>query len=120
MELLVASAIGVMTAAGIYLMLRLRTFPVVVGLALLSNAVNVFLIASGRLTVNQPPVLRDHAASGTYADPLPQALVLTAIVIAFGMTALAVILALGAFLSSETDRIDTTDTDSAAREEGQS
>lgn len=103
MELLVALAIGLMTGVGVYLMLRLRTFPVVLGLALLTYAVNVFLFAAGRLTVNEPPVLTDAA---TYADPLPQALVLTAIVIAFGMTALAVILALGAYLNSGDDALD--------------
>ena len=103
MELLFAIAIGVMTASGVYLMLRLRTFPVVLGLSMLTYAVNVFLFASGRLTVGAPPVLLEPAP---YADPLPQALVLTAIVIAFGMTALAVILALGAYLQSGTDAID--------------
>lgn len=103
MELLVACAIGVMTAGGVYLMLRLRTFPVVLGISLLTYAVNTFLFASGRLTLNAPPVLIEPAP---YADPLPQALVLTAIVIAFGMTALAVILALGAYLNSGTDALD--------------
>ena len=103
MELLFATAIGVMTAVGVYLMLRLRTFPVVLGLSMLTYAVNVFLFASGRLTLNAPPVLSDAAV---YADPLPQALVLTAIVIAFGMTALVVLLALGAYVASGTDRLD--------------
>ncbi|MGM0583155.1 MAG: Na+/H+ antiporter subunit C [Pseudomonadota bacterium] len=109
MELLVASAVGALTAVGVYLVLRLRTFPVILGMAILSYAVNVFLFATGRLAVNLPPVLRDHEASGAYTDPLPQALVLTAIVISFGMTAVVVMLALGAYLSSGTDRIDTDD-----------
>ena len=104
MELLVASAIGVLTAAGIYLVLRLHTFPVILGLSLLTYAVNVFLFASGRLAIDLPPVLSKTAEG--YTDPLPQALVLTAIVISFGMTAVVVMLALGAYLSSETDRID--------------
>lgn len=104
MELLIASAVGVLTAAGVYLVLRLRTFPVIVGTAFLSYAVNIFLFASGRLAVHQPPVLNDAATS--YSDPLPQALVLTAIVISFGMTAVAVMVALGAYLSSEDDHID--------------
>jgi multicomponent K+:H+ antiporter subunit C len=103
MELLVALAIALMTGVGVYLMLRLRTFPVVLGLSLLTYAVNVFLFASGRLVVNEPPVL---SGAASYADPLPQALVLTAIVIAFGMTALAVILALGAYLNSGDDALD--------------
>jgi len=113
MEFLVASSVGTMTAAGIYLILRLRTFPVVLGTAMLSYAVNVFLFASGRLVVNLPPVISDSASG--YTDPLPQALVLTAIVIAFGMTALVVILSLGAYLESGTDRIDTADDAEDAR-----
>ncbi len=104
MELLVSSAIGILTAAGIYLVLRLRTFPVVVGTALLTYAVNVFLFASGGLTVNRPPILRDGVE--TYADPLPQALVLTAIVISFGMTAVVVVIALGAYLGAGEDRVN--------------
>ncbi|PWE31288.1 Na+/H+ antiporter subunit C [Maritimibacter sp. 55A14] len=104
MELLVASTIGVLTAAGIYLVLRLRTFPVIIGISLLTYAVNVFLFATGRLVVNLPPVLRDGV--DTYTDPLPQALVLTAIVISFGMTAVVVMLALGAYLASRTDGVN--------------
>lgn len=104
MELLLASAVGVLTAAGIYLVLRLRTFPVIVGTGFLSYAVNLFLFASGRLAINQPPVLREGVTS--YTDPLPQALVLTAIVISFGMTAVVVVVSLGAFLSSQDDHID--------------
>lgn len=104
MEFLVASAIGILTAGGIYLVLRLRTFPVILGMSLLTYAVNVFLFASGRLTVGAPPVL--HEDVSVYTDPLPQALVLTAIVISFGMTAVVVMIALGAFLGSDDDHID--------------
>jgi multicomponent K+:H+ antiporter subunit C len=104
MELLVAIAVGVLTAAGIYLVLRQRTFPVIIGISLLTYAVNIFLFASGRLAINLPPVLTEGAPG--YTDPLPQALVLTAIVISFGMSAVIVMLALGAYISSETDRID--------------
>lgn len=107
MELLLASAVGVMTAAGVYLVLRQRTFPVILGLALLSYAVNVFLFASGRLTLNAPPILNRYE-DVIYTDPLPQALVLTAIVISFGMTAVIVMIALSAYLSSRDDRIDMT------------
>lgn len=103
MEFLIASAIGLITAVGIYLILQRRTFPIVVGLTLLSYAVNVFLFAAGRLAVNQPPIITD---TDTYADPLPQALVLTAIVISFGMTALIVVLALRGFLETESDTAD--------------
>jgi len=115
MELLVASAIGLLTAAGVYLVLRLRTFPVIAGLSLLTYAVNVFLFASGRLAIDLPPILASHDGvdPANYTDPLPQALVLTAIVIAFGMTAVIVMVAISAFLSSKTDRVDMTDSPNA-------
>ncbi|WP_375280265.1 Na+/H+ antiporter subunit C [Pseudooctadecabacter sp.] len=103
MEVLVASAIGIMTAAGLYLVMRLRTFPVILGISLLTYAVNVFLFASGRLTIGAPPILTD---AEVYSDPLPQALVLTAIVISFGMTAVVVMIALGSYLGSNDDRVN--------------
>ena len=105
MEFIVASTVGALTAGGIYLVLRLRTFPVILGLAFLSYAVNVFLFASGRLVINQSPILSKYGEA-TYTDPLPQALVLTAIVISFGMTAVLVMIALAAFLESDSDKID--------------
>ncbi|MCK6451445.1 MAG: Na+/H+ antiporter subunit C [Alphaproteobacteria bacterium] len=103
METLVASGIGILTAAGVYLLMRRRTFPVVIGLSLLSYAVNLFLFATGRLVVDRPPIV---GASAAPVDPLPQALVLTAIVISFGMTALIVVLSLRGFLESGSDRVD--------------
>jgi len=104
LEFLVASAIGVLVAAGIYLALRARTFQVVLGLTLLSYAVNLFLFASGRLTLGGAPIWQKGVTG--YADPLPQALVLTAIVITFGMTAFVVALALRSFLETGTDQVD--------------
>ena len=114
MELLVASAIGVLTAAGVYLVLRLRTFPVIMGMSLLTYAVNVFLFASGRLTIGAPPILSD---ASRYTDPLPQALVLTAIVISFGMTAVVVMIALGAFLGADDDQVNDQIIDGTAQED---
>ncbi len=105
MEFLIASGVGILTAAGIYLIMRGQSYPVIIGLAFLTYAVNVFLFAMGRLTVNQPPII-DKAAIG-YTDPLPQALVLTAIVISFGMTALIVVLAMRGFLESGTDGVES-------------
>jgi len=116
MEFLVASAIGILTSGGLYLMLRLRTFPVIMGMSLLTYAVNVFLFASGNLTVGAPPILRDGVS--TYTDPLPQALVLTAIVISFGMTAVVVMMGLGAFLGSDDDHVDDQPADLAENSEG--
>jgi multicomponent K+:H+ antiporter subunit C len=103
MEALLAASIGLLTAVGLYLMLRLRTFPVILGLTFLSYAVNLFLFASGRLTLNAAPII---GTADTYADPLPQALVLTAIVISFGMTAVIMLLAIGGNLSAGHDQID--------------
>jgi len=115
LEFVAASSIGVLTAAGIYLILRARTFPVVLGVTLLTYAVNAFLFAMGRLAVNLPPLIAEGAAG--YADPLPQALVLTSIVISFGMTALLVVLALRAWLESGSDHVDLEATDPDARRE---
>lgn len=105
MELLFAICIGVLSACGTYLLLRGRTFPVVLGLTLLAYAVNLFLFASGRLVSGGAPVI---GQSEHYADPLPQALVLTAIVIGFAMTAYVVVLALRARGETRHDRVDDT------------
>jgi multicomponent K+:H+ antiporter subunit C len=104
LEFLVALSVGALTAGGVFLLLRSRSFSVVLGLALLSYAVNLFLFSMGRLVVGRPPVLSKTAEA--YTDPLPQALVLTAIVISFGMTALVVVLALRAFLETGEDTVD--------------
>jgi len=104
MELLVASGIGLMFAAGIYLLLRGRTFTVVIGLTLLAYGVNALLFAMGRLHTDKPPILSLDLEA--YADPLPQALVLTAIVITFGMTAFVVVLILRAFFEVGSDHVD--------------
>jgi multicomponent K+:H+ antiporter subunit C len=113
MELLVASAIGAMTAAGIYLILRLRSFAVVLGMTMITYAINAFLFATGRLVVNMPPILHGHGEinPADYTDPIPQALVLTAIVISFGMTAVVVMMALGAFIEGGDDHINMPDDD---------
>jgi multicomponent K+:H+ antiporter subunit C len=87
--------------------LRARTFPVIIGLALLSYAVNLFLFSMGRLTIDKPPIIDPSATD--YTDPLPQALVLTAIVISFGMTALIVVLALRSFLETGSDGVAMDD-----------
>jgi len=103
MEALAALTLAVLVTCGVYLVLRARTFPVVLGLSLLSYAVNLFLFFTGRLVTGAPPLA--GAATPT-ADPLPQALVLTAIVIGFGMTAFVVILALRARGELGNDHVD--------------
>lgn len=104
MEALLALIIGVLTGCGVSLTLRAHTFPVVLGLTFLSYAVNLFLFAMGRLTIGQPPVIAADATG--YADPLPQALVLTAIVISFAMTAFVIVLALKARAELGNDHVD--------------
>lgn len=120
-EWVFASAIGVFTACGVWLMLRARTFDVVLGLALFSYAVNLFIFAMGRLTFGAPAIVVQGNPSAVvrFADPLPQALVLTAIVIAFAMTALVLTLALkGRFVNrgDECDAVDEKRLDDAMRE----
>ena len=103
MEGVIALSIGLLVACGVYLVLRARTFPVVLGLTLLSYGVNLFLFTMGRLQFGVPPLI---GHSEQYADPLPQALVLTAIVIGFGMTAFVVVLALYAQHELGSDHVD--------------
>lgn len=102
-EFLMASTIGVLVMSGVYLLLRSRTFPVVLGLTLISYAVNLFLFSMGRLKVGAPPIL---GAQAEYTDPLPQGLVLTAIVIGFAMTAFAITLAVKAHVVLGNDHVD--------------
>ena len=103
MEAIFAATLGLLTASGVYLLLRARTFPVVLGLTLISYAVNLFLFAMGRL---QGGVVTVIGKGSAYADPLPQALVLTAIVIGFAMTAFVVVLALRSVGEMKTDHVD--------------
>ncbi|HLT04183.1 MAG TPA: Na+/H+ antiporter subunit C [Pseudomonas sp.] len=103
MEMLFAITLGVLVASGTYLMLRGRIFPVVLGLTLFSYAVNLFLFAMGRLATGAPAVV---GKSAEMADPLPQALVLTAIVIGFAMTAFVLVLALRGMGELRTDHVD--------------
>ena len=104
MEALIALVIGVLTAGGVFLALRGQPFPVALGLTLLSYAVNLMRFAMGGLAVGVPPVI--SAAAEGYTDPLPQALVLTAIVISFGMTAFVIVLALKARAELGNDHVD--------------
>ena len=104
MELVLSLSIGLLTGTGLYLVLRERTFSVILGLTLLSYAVNVLIFVSGRLMIGAAPLVLPGRLQ--HADPLPQALVLTAIVISFGMTAYVVALALRAKGESGTDHVD--------------
>jgi len=111
MELVLAIAIGVLTGSGVWLLLRPRTFQVIMGLSLLSYGVNLFIFGMGRVKVNQTPVIDPAipADLARYADPVPQALVLTAIVIGFAMTALFLVLLMATRGLTGTDHVDGTE-----------
>ena len=84
MEIVIALAVGVVFGSGIWLILRPRTFQLITGLLLMSYAVNLFIFAMGRLWVDMPPITPTPGIDpAQFADPLPQGLVLTAIVIGF-------------------------------------
>jgi multicomponent Na+:H+ antiporter subunit C len=108
MEALLALASGVLYAAGIYLILRRRFAQLIVGLGLLSNGTNLLIFTAGGLTRARPPVVPEGAATlvQPYADPVPQALVLTAIVIGFGLTAFSLVLAHRVHGTVGTDDVD--------------
>lgn len=115
MEVVLAIAIGVLTGSGVWLLLRPRTYQVIMGLALLSYAVNLFIFSMGRqgLAIDKEPVLRAGVPQDLahYADPMPQALVLTAIVIGFAMTALFLVVLLASRGLSGTDHVDGEEPD---------
>ena len=106
MELILAIGIGVMTGSGVWLILRPRTYQVIIGLSLLSYAVNLFIFGVGGIKTNAPPLLLDGVITSTLTDPVPQALVLTAIVIGFATTALFLVVLLAARGLTCTDHVD--------------
>ncbi len=107
MEIVISLAIGVLATCGVWLLLRPRTFQVIIGLSLLSYAVNLFIFAMGGLRVNAAPVLESGVTeTSRYTDPVPQALVLTAIVIGFAMTALFLVVLLASRGLTGTDHVD--------------
>ena len=106
MEIVLSLGIGLFAASGVWLLLRPRTFQVVLGLSLLTYAVNLFIFAMGRLRVGAPPVLEAGADAGRIADPVPQALVLTALVISFALTALFLVVLLAARGITGSDHVD--------------
>ncbi len=107
MEWILALGIGVLAGSGIWLLMRPRTFQFIMGLALLAYAVNLFIFAMGRIRLEAPPVIDpDLIDPSLYTDPLPQALVLTAIVIGFATTALFLVVLLASRGLSNTDHVD--------------
>jgi len=108
MEMVLSAAIGVLAASGIWLLMRPRTLQVIVGLCLLSYAVNLFIFSMGRITLGAPPIMPKggFVNPAAYADPLPQALVLTAIVISFATTALFLVVLIASRGLTGTDHVD--------------
>jgi multicomponent K+:H+ antiporter subunit C len=106
MEIVVALAIGVLASSGIWLLLRPRTFQVIIGMALLSYAVNLFIFSMGRLKLDSPPIAGGVADVANLADPVPQSLVLTAIVIGFATTALFLVVIIATRGMTGTDHVD--------------
>jgi multicomponent K+:H+ antiporter subunit C len=113
MELIVALLIGALAGSGAWLILRPRTFQVILGLALLSYAVNLFIFVMGWVRAGAPPIVvpGEVVDFARYADPLPQALVLTAIVIGFATTALLLVVLLAARGLTGTDHVDGQEVD---------
>lgn len=108
MEIVLSAAIGILAASGIWLLLRPRTFQVIIGLCLLSYGVNLFIFVMGRITLGVPPIMPrgGFVIPAAYADPLPQALVLTAIVISFATTALFLVVLIASRGLTGTDHVD--------------
>lgn len=112
MELLLTILVGVLYSAGIYLLLRRSLVKLIIGLILLGNGANMLIFLLGRIVKGRPPVIDDTATTlaGVYADPLPQALILTAIVISFGLQAFAIILIKRVYIVIDSDDLDDLNT----------
>jgi multicomponent Na+:H+ antiporter subunit C len=108
MELLLALVAGVLYATGLYLMLRRRLAQLIIGLGLLSNGSNILILAAAGVTRGAPPLLEGpNSVPEQFADPVPQSLILTAIVIGFGVLAFALVLAHRVHQSAGSDDVDT-------------
>jgi multicomponent Na+:H+ antiporter subunit C len=117
MEILLAIITGILYAAGIYMMLRRSIVKLIIGIVLLGNGVNLLIFLLGRITKGKPPIIPEDAKvfQDIYADPVPQALILTAIVISFGLQAFAIILVKRTYKvlgTDDLDQLNTTDEDS--------
>ncbi|CAA0091985.1 Na(+)/H(+) antiporter subunit C [BD1-7 clade bacterium] len=119
MELLWCLVVGIMTACGVYLMMERHILRFLFGMMLVSNAINFAIFISGRLTRGNPPLIAsgDVVPAAGYANPLPQALILTAIVIGFGLLLFALILAYRAIKDLGTGDMDKMDAEPQVSEE---
>lgn len=120
MELVLAILAGLLYATGLYLMLRRRLAQLIIGLGLLSNGSNILILAAAGVTRARPPLIEDPAlAAEPFADPVPQSLILTAIVIGFGVLAFALVLAHRVHRSAGSDDIDVIGPDFAKASSGE-
>jgi multicomponent Na+:H+ antiporter subunit C len=113
MELLLAIVAGVLYASGVYLMLRRRLGQLIIGLALLSNGSNILILSAAGVTRGKPPLISAGMTADQFADPVPQSLILTAIVIGFGVLAFSLVLAHRVHQSAGSDDIDMVGPDFA-------
>jgi multicomponent Na+:H+ antiporter subunit C len=113
MELLLAIVAGVLYATGLYLMLRRRLAQLIIGLSLLSNGSNILILSAAGVTRAKPPLISEGVSVEQFADPVPQSLILTAIVIGFGVLAFSLVLAHRVHESAGSDDIDAIGPDSA-------
>ena len=109
MEIVLAFVIGGLYAAGIYMMMRRSIVKLIIGLALLGHAANLLIFTISRLNRGQPALVPEGARVpiAAFADPVPQALILTAIVIGFGTLAFAVVLIKRVYQVVGTDDLDS-------------
>ena len=112
MELFIAILIGLLYASGLYMMMRRSMVKLLIGLILLGNGANLLIFLLGRITKGKPPVIPGESKYfiDAYADPVPQALILTAIVISFGLQAFAITLLKRVYIVSESDDLDDLNT----------
>lgn len=104
MEIVISILAGFIFACGVYLILQKRLLRIVFGTVLISHGAHLFIITMGKLERGSAPVIEE--GKNTYVDPLPQALILTSIVISFGVTAFIAVLAYRVHQSNQTDNID--------------
>ncbi|WP_313191292.1 Na+/H+ antiporter subunit C [Sphingobacterium sp.] len=112
MELLLVLVLGFLYAAGVYLILRRSMVKLLLGIMLLGNGTNILIFLLGSITKGKPPVIDSshNVFQDIYADPIPQALILTAIVISFALTAFAIVLLKRVYALVDTDDLDDLNT----------
>lgn len=112
MELLLVALIGVLYACGVYLILKRSMVRLLLGIILLGNGTNILIFLLGNITKGKPPIIEPDLSvfADIYADPIPQALILTAIVISFGLTSFAIVLLKRVYALINTDDLDNLNT----------